>query len=388
MSTERLQVAAATREIEATLRLPAGSPVACALLVHCLPESSPVAETFAGHLLDRGCAVLLLDAGLAASAAMQEALGPQDLRAAAHALFERLALPQLLIGHSYGGALALAVARTLEPVRAVVTINAPAGLSGFTKKAMIAPNRPQVGGQVLALPQAAESALAWDALRTEVEHLRRPLLILHAPMDNTAELASAAHLFTAAKHPKSFVALDSGDHLLSRAAEAQHAAEVVCAWAGRYLRGEAPAEAEKMRTTLVEESGAGKFRNRIASGPHRLVADEPVAVGGLDGGPSPYDLLCAALGACTSMTIRMYADMKKLPLHGVRVAVRHDKVHASDCGECETKDGKLDRIERVISLEGDLDAAQRTKLLEIANKCPVHRTLHSEVWIPTSLADD
>jgi len=164
---------------------------------------------------------------------------------------------------------------------------------------------------------------------------------------------------------------------------------VLAAWAGRYLPDAPPAaeEADGPRdTVLVTETRAGRFQQRIAIGPHRLVADEPGAVGGMDSGPTPYDLLVAGLGACTTMTVRMYADAKGIPLERVSVALKHAKVHATDCADCETKDGKIDRIERVVTLEGDLDDATRAKLLEISNKCPVHRTLHGETWIPTRLA--
>jgi len=140
-------------------------------------------------------------------------------------------------------------------------------------------------------------------------------------------------------------------------------------------------------TVVVSETREGKFTQAIAAGPHAMRADEPESVGGMDSAPAPYDFLLAGLGACTSMTIRMYADLKKLPLERVTVRLRHDKIHATDCAECDTREGKVDRIERVIELEGALDEVQRAKLLEISNKCPVHRTLHAEIAIPTSLAE-
>ncbi|MGB5082639.1 MAG: OsmC family protein, partial [Burkholderiales bacterium] len=139
---------------------------------------------------------------------------------------------------------------------------------------------------------------------------------------------------------------------------------------------------------VVAETGQGKFANVVSvGGRHTLLADEPKDYGGTDTGPSPYDLLLAGLGACTSMTLRMYAAQKQWPLGSVSVKLTHAKVHAEDCADCETRTGKIDRIEREITIEGDLDRAQREKLLEIADKCPVHRTLHSEVRIHTRLAD-
>ena len=169
--------------------------------------------------------------------------------------------------------------------------------------------------------------------------------------------------------------------------DAFYAANVLAAWAGRYVPLEDPHEIEGLEgTVIVSETGEGKFTQAIAAGAHALRADEPESVGGLDSGPGPYDLLLAALGACTSMTVRLYAEHKKLPLERVTVRLKHDKVYAADCEDCETKDGKIDRIDRVLELEGALDDAQRAKLLEIADKCPVHRTLHSEVSVKTTLA--
>ena len=195
---------------------------------------------------------------------------------------------------------------------------------------------------------------------------------------------NAADIFLAAKHPKSFVSLDSADHLLSRADDAAYAADVLAAWASRYLEKR---PTEQVPGVRVVEAGHGKFAQDILAGRHRLRADEPQSAGGMDSGPSPYDLLAAALGACTAMTLRLYAESKSIPLERVTVDLAHDKIHAADCADCETREGRIDRIERVITLEGGLDGQQRAKLLEIANKCPVHRTLQSEVFMPTRLAD-
>jgi putative redox protein len=213
--------------------------------------------------------------------------------------------------------------------------------------------------------------------------------VFHAPRDATVGIDNASAIFLAAKHPKSFVSLDDADHLLSRKSDAIYVAEVLAAWAGRYLG--AAAEAAELRAAagevIVEETGEGTFTQRIAAGRHQLRADEPESVGGLDSGPGPYDFLLAALGACTSMTLRLYADRKGLPLERTRVTLTHDKIHAADCADCETKEGKIDRIERRIQMTGDLTAEQRKRLLEIADKCPVHRTLHSEIVIATEAVD-
>jgi putative redox protein len=230
--------------------------------------------------------------------------------------------------------------------------------------------------------------IAGQNLREAIGSLRKALLILHSPRDTTVDIDNAAQIFQAAKHPKSFVSLDDADHLLTRKDDAAYVAKVLAAWACRYLGGAATAEAElsaEPGTVAVQETRASKFLQIVRAGRHVLRADEPEAFGGTDGGPSPYDLLLTSLGACTSMTIRTYADLKQLPLEKVTVRLKHEKIHAQDCAECETRDGRIDKIEREIELTGTLSAAQRAKLLEIANKCPVHRTLHSEIYIPTSL---
>jgi putative redox protein len=227
--------------------------------------------------------------------------------------------------------------------------------------------------------------IAAQPQREAIAGLRRAVLLFHSPADTTVEISNAAEIYAAAKHPKSFVSLDRADHLLTRKEDATYVATVLAAWASRYLP-EQPAPVREPPTpgvVRVTETGNGKFAQEVVIGPHRLIADEPAAVGGNDLGPSPYDLLLAGLGACTAMTLRMYAEHKKLPLEKVSVELRHDKIHAVDCANCETKEGKIDRIERVIDISGPLDGEQRRRLLEIADRCPVHRTLHSEVLVKT-----
>jgi putative redox protein len=273
-----------------------------------------------------------------------------------------------------------------------VTIGAPASPAHLALKF-------QADGQ--RLPPGAEACLELGAHRLCVDHaflddlrahdlaadvaaLRRPLLVLHAPRDEIVGIDQAGALFGAAKHPKSFVSLDDADHLLTRQADATFAADVIAAWAGRYLpkrRSEEPEEG----VVEVRETGAGRFVQEVRIGTHRLLGDEPQGVGGDDAGPSPYDLLAAALGTCTSMTIRMYAARKQWPLEGVTVAVRHAKVHRDDGAG---GNAKIDRLERTITLDGPLDAQQRDALLAIADRCPVHRTLERENEIATTLAGD
>jgi putative redox protein len=220
-------------------------------------------------------------------------------------------------------------------------------------------------------------------LDERIAALDKALLVMHAPFDEVVGIDNASEIFLAAKHPKSFVSLDGADHLLTRRADAEYVAEVIAGWASRYLPPAPEVESAEPGEVRVEETGFGRFANDVVVGPHVLRADEPRDVGGDDTGPSPYGLLGAALGACTSMTLRMYADRKEWPLERVSVTVRHEKIHAQDCADCETEKGRIDRFDRTLRIEGPLDAEQRRRLAEIADRCPVHRTLHSEVDIRT-----
>jgi putative redox protein len=232
--------------------------------------------------------------------------------------------------------------------------------------------------------------VAESGLMEHIASLHKALLVMHAPTDDTVGIDNATRIFVTAKHPKSFVSLAGADHLLSNRQDSAYVADVIAAWASRYLETKVSDDAvddTAPRQVVVRETRNSKFQQTVTVGPHQLLADEPTTSGGDDTGLAPYDFLLAGLGACTSMTMRLYADRKSLPLERTTVTLRHSKIHAQDCAECETKDGMLDQIERVIGMEGPLDAAQRAKLMEIADKCPVHRTLTSEVRILSRAAD-
>lgn len=373
------------RSLAARLDTPAEAPRAFALFAHCFTcsKDSKAAAYVAQALAAHGIATLRFD-----FSSLEFSSNLEDLLAAAAWLRERHQAPQILAGHSLGGAAVLAVAAQIPEARAVATLGAPFDPAHVTHLVTVAKENESdvevtIAGRAFRVAKSFFDDLAGQQAAQAIAALRKPLLVFHSPRDTVVDIENASRIFLAARHPKSFVSLDRADHLLTQKDDARYAATVLAAWASRYLEPEAPAPA--VPGVRVAEAGEGRFAQLVTLGRHRLRADEPVAVGGDDSGPSPYDLLLAGLGACTSMTVRMYAAQKKWPLERVTVDLKHDKVHAADCAECETREGRIDRIERVLTLEGDLDEAQRARLLEIANKCPVHRTLHSEVWIPTTV---
>lgn len=405
MRTERFQFSGIDgQQLAATLDLPDGPPVAYALFAHCFTCGMNVlaAKRIATALAAQSIAVLRFDfTGIGASegefANSTFSSNVADLVRAADHLRETKMAPAILIGHSLGGAAVLAAAGHVPEAKAVVTIAAPSDPVHVTHmfKDRIEDIRRdgdvevQLAGRPFRIKREFLDDVAEQNLTAQIGKLRKALLILHSPTDNTVGIDNATHIFVAAKHPKSFISLTGADHLLNQKRDAEYVAHVVAAWVERYLD---PAVAEKPaddqpRRVVVQETRDGKLQQQITVGPHRMLADEPASVGGADTGPNPYEFLLSGLGACTSMTMRMYADRKALPLERVTVTLAHRKIHAKDCEDCETKVGMLDEIERVIAIEGDLDAGQRQRLMEIADKCPVHRTLTSEIRIVTRTAD-
>jgi uncharacterized OsmC-like protein/alpha/beta superfamily hydrolase len=401
MRSERFDFPNAKGEqLAATLDLPLGKPAAFALFAHCFTcgKDNLATKRIAERLAIHGIAVLRFDfTGQGSSegefANTHFSSNVDDLIAAADHLRKTQRPPAILIGHSLGGAAVLAAAHKIPEARAVATIAAPYDPSHVTGlfKEHVDKIREQgevevaLAGRPFRIKREFLDDVAEKKLSECLADLRKALLVFHSPTDDIVGIENASHIFTAAKHLKSFVSLSGADHLLSQKTDAIYVANVIAAWAERYLDQPAErSEAEiEVGTVLVRETRAGKFQQEVMSGPHRVLADEPVNVGGLDSGPGPYDLLLAGLGACTSMTLRLYAEHKKLPLERVSVRLTHNKIHAEDCANCETKEGMVDRIDRNITMEGPLDAEQRKRLMEIADKCPVHRTLKSEIDIRT-----
>jgi putative redox protein len=407
MPTERFQfMGEGGHQLAAALELPDGEPAAFALFAHCFTcgKDTLAAKRISVALAAKGIAVLRFDfTGLGSSegdfASSTFSSNVADLVRAADHLRERRKAPSILIGHSLGGAAILAAAGKIPEAKAVVTIAAPsdpAHVTGLFKE-HIDNIRTQgevevsLAGRPFRIKREFLDDIVEHELMKDVTGLHKALLVMQSPVDDTVGIDNATKIFVAAKHPKSFVSLDHADHLLTKPADALYAADVIAAWASRYIDVAKPAKAmdlaEAPRKVVVQETRKTKLNQIITVGPHHLVADEPVAAGGEDAGPGPYDFLLAGLGACTSMTMRLYADRKSLPLDRVTVTLKHSKIYAKDCAECETREGMLDQIERDIAIDGALDAEQRKKLMEIADKCPVHRTLTSEIRIVTKAVD-
>jgi putative redox protein len=394
------------QQLAAALDTPDSPIRAYALFAHCFTCGKDVlaAQRIAAALAAQGIAVLRFDfTGLGSSegdfANSTFSSNVADLVRAADHLREFRKAPALLIGHSLGGAAILAAAGQIPDAKAVVTIAAPsdpAHVTGLFKDRVgdirkLGKVEVTLAGRPFHIKREFLDDIAEHGLTTHVANLHKALLIMHAPTDDTVSIDNATRIFVAAKHPKSFVSLADADHLLTDRRDASYVADVIAAWAERYIEPvvmDSDAETtEAPRKVVVRETRNSKFQNTVSIGPHHLLADEPASAGGEDSGPGPYDFVLAGLGACKSMTMRLYAERKSFPLERATVTLSHSKIYARDCSECETKEGMLDQIEVAIGLDGPLDVDQRKRILEIADKCPVHRTLTSEIRIVTRAAD-
>ena len=373
-----------------------------ALFAHCFTCGKDIAAAsrIARALTEKGIAVLRFDfTGLGNSdgdfSNTNYSSNVEDLKAAADFLKLNYRAPSLLIGHSLGGAAVLSVAHQLPEVKAIATIGAPHEAQHVVHNFAADVDTINQEGQ-------AEVTLGFrkfvikkqfidDVAQSEstIGSLKKALLVMHSPMDSTVNIAEAEKIYKDAKHPKSFVSLDNADHLVSNKGDADYIATTIAAWASRYI--ELPTEERVSKDVhkghvYVEEKDH-KFAQNVYSDSHHWLADEPTTVGGNNSGPDPYEHLLAALGTCTSMTIRMYANRKKWPLENIGINLYHERSYNKDCQQCDEAPQQIDYLNREITLEGDLDNEQREKLLEIADKCPVHKTLHEHLVVNTKLGE-
>ncbi len=391
-------------DLAARLDLPAGQVKAFALFAHCFTCSKDIfaASRISAELASRGVAVLRFDfTGLGASggdfANTSFSTNVRDLVHAADFLRDNFEAPSLLIGHSLGGTAVLAAACDIPEAKAVVTIGSPAHVEHVLQnfgaeleriEAEGAADITLAGRNFRIRKDFVDDARAQD-VAARIASLGKALLVLHAPTDAIVGIENAREIYENARHPKSFIALDGADHLLTKRRDAIFAAQVISSWASRYLDTEAFTDEEsEPQGVLVAESGQGKFQQLVRAGPHRLLADEPTGVGGDGSGLTPYELLSAALGACTSMTLRLYAEHKKFDVGRISVDVRHSKTHAEDTEDsAEERKGKLSRFDRVIAIDGEPSEEVKERLLAIADRCPVHRTLSESNIITTQFSE-
>lgn len=387
-------------ELSARIDFPVDKkPIAYALFAHCFTcnKNLNAVRNISRALTSKGFAVLLFDfTGLGSSHGEFEdtsfSSNIQDLIAASNFLAEKFQAPEILIGHSLGGAAALYTAGQLANIKAVVTIGAPFdphhvtrlladGIEEIREKGKAKIN---IGGRPFTISKHFLEDLESKNSELVAKELRKPLLIMHSPQDNTVGIGNAAKIYTAAHHPKSFITLDGADHLLSKKVDSIYAGEMIAAWVVRYI--DLPKKKElKGASKVISKTGNEDFTTEIKAGNHQFLADEPESVGGHDLGPSPYDLVSSGLAACTSMTLQMYAKRKKWDLQDAIVHVEHNKNHVKDCENCEDSKAKIDHFYRKIELIGKLDGEQKARLMEIADRCPVHKTLHSEVKVISEL---
>ncbi len=377
-----------------------------AVFAHCFTCGKDIAAAsrISRALAARGITVLRFDfTGLGNSdgdfANTNFSSNVDDLLAAAEFLTEHYEAPTLMIGHSLGGAAVLSAADKVPSIKAVATIGAPATADHVRHLFCDAEDALQnegeantrIGLKEFTIRKQLLDDLDKNASADHIGRLKASLLVFHAPLDEIVSIDEAAKIYQAATHPKSFISLDGADHLLSKKDDAEYVALTLSAWATRYLDLSMESKPTTLPKQATPKSGEvliteldKKFLRGLYSDSRQLLSDEPTSYGGSNKGPTPYDLLLMALGACTSMTLRMYANQKKLDLKDVHVRLMHERIHADDCLDCgDNKSGQIDRIVRYIKLEGDLTDKEKSRLLEIADRCPVHRTLENQPIIKT-----
>jgi len=388
-------------ELSARLELPVDQhPKAYALFAHCFTcsKNTRAARSISQYLTKRGIAVMRFDfAGLGDSEGdfsdSNFSSNVDDLVAAAQFLAENHTSPSILIGHSLGGAAALASANMIPSIKAVVTVGAPAEPAHVQHLIQSASEeieasgeaRVQIGYQQFNIKKQFLEDINRQTLQDKIKKLGKALLILHAPQDKIVSIDNAEKIYLAARHPKSFISLDGADHLLSRKEDGYYVGEVIASWALRYIDKKETPTLKSSAQVAVRLNKADAFTSEVKAGRNYFVADEPESVGGYDFGPSPYQLVSSGLGACTVMTLHMYARRKKWDLQEATCHINHHKNYEKALAAVGEKPQKIDVFDREIILIGDLDDAQRARLLEIADRCPVHRTLHGKIKIETKL---
>lgn len=404
MNTKRIHFTnEAGQKLAAKLELPIDQkPEAYALFAHCFTCSMNLnaVKHISQALTERGFGILRFDfTGLGQSegdfADTNFSSNVQDLICAAGFLDEYYDAPKLIIGHSLGGTAAIFAGSAIRSIQAIATIGAPSSPVHVKKQfgdfveTILAEDQAEVNlaGRPFVIKKQFIEDLEEQNIGAVIDEMRKPILVLHSPQDNTVSIDNAAQIYEKAIHPKSFVSLDGADHLLSKKEDSKYAGSVIASWAKRYV--DIP-EDEELQTDhqVVAQIRNEHFTTELKAGIHSLIADEPKSVGGDNYGPSPYGYLLSALGACTAMTMRMYADRKGWKINEINVHLSHSKDYAEDCGTCEATSNKIDIIDRVIEIDADLTIDQKAKLMAIADKCPVHRTLHSTVEVKTKKMND
>jgi len=392
-------------ELTGIIHIPDKKPTGFILIAHCFTCSKNIKAL--GHISDslvkNGIGVLRFDfTGLGESEGefsdTNFSSNVEDLVDAALYMEDYFEAPSALIGHSLGGAAVLAAAGDIESCRAVVTIAAPSSpdhilrhISNLDEIEQAGTASVNIAGRAFNIKKQFLNDLDKQVLSDKIKQLNMPLLVLHSPYDRVVGIDNATEIFLAAKHPKSFVSLDKADHLLSDPFDSSNAGYLIASWLNKYIGIENQQQSDNFvqlngNQVAVATEMTGYF-STINAGGHYFYADEPISIGGTDNGPSPYDLLLASLGSCINMTLKMYADRKNIPLEKVISRLSHEKIHAEDCLECEKEAGWIDRIEREIELTGDLTPEQKIRLFEISSRCPVHKTLNSEVLIESKLKE-
>jgi len=394
---------AAGEELSAQIDFPIdGRPKAFALFAHCFTctKNIKAVANISKALSRKGVAVMRFDfTGLGDSegdfSATSFSSNVADLVAAAEFLSTHYQAPKILVGHSFGGTASLQAALDIPSVVAVVTIGSPADpqhvrhVLGDAMETIQAKGEAEIllDGRPFKIRKQFLDDLQNTLIDKSIRDLKRALLVLHSPVDDIVDIDNAARIFKTAKHPKSFVSLDRADHLMSDPADSRYVGSVIAAWAAKYIGQEPQKEeaAEGKHGEVVTRIDESRYTTEILAGEHDLIADEPASMGGADQGPSPYEYLLSGLGACTAITLRMYADRKEWPLESVLVRLKHEKIDAQDCDTCKTEKGKIDRIDRELEFIGPLDDKQIARLTQIADRCPVHRTLHSEILVASQV---